>query len=83
MGIVRRDTPPEIVVPVLIIGGGACGLTAALAAHDAGAEVMVLERDASPSGSTALSSGFIPACETRWQSASGNTLSLLQDSSRF
>ena len=69
MGIVRRDTPPEIVVPVLIIGGGACGLTAALAAHDAGAEVMVLERDASPSGSTALSSGFIPACETRWQSA--------------
>ncbi|MCR9175251.1 MAG: FAD-dependent oxidoreductase [Alphaproteobacteria bacterium] len=71
MGIVRRETAPEIVVPILIIGGGACGLTAALAAHDAGAEVMVLERDASPSGSTALSSGFIPACGTRWQSAKG------------
>jgi fumarate reductase flavoprotein subunit len=71
MGIVRRDTSPEIVVPVLIIGGGACGLTAALAAHDAGVEVMVLERDASPSGSTALSSGFIPACETRWQADKG------------
>lgn len=67
MAIIRRDTKPEISVPVLVIGGGACGLVAALAAHDAGAEVMVLERDDSPSGSTALSSGFIPACGTRWQ----------------
>ena len=58
-------------VPVLVIGGGACGLIAALAAHDAGAVVLVLERDAVPSGSTALSSGFIPACGTRWQRAAG------------
>jgi fumarate reductase flavoprotein subunit len=58
-------------VPVLIIGAGACGLTAALAAHDAGAEVMVLERDRTPSGSTALSSGFIPAAGTRFQRAKG------------
>ena len=56
-------------VPVLIIGAGACGLTAALAAHDADAEVMVLERDRTPSGSTALSSGFIPAAGTRYQRA--------------
>jgi fumarate reductase flavoprotein subunit len=56
-------------VPVVIIGGGACGLTAALAARDAGADVLVLERDASPSGSTALSSGFIPAAGTRYQRA--------------
>jgi fumarate reductase flavoprotein subunit len=58
-------------VPVVIVGAGACGLTAALAARDAGAEVLVLERDASPSGSTALSSGFIPAAGTRYQRAAG------------
>jgi fumarate reductase flavoprotein subunit len=57
----------ELHVPVVIIGAGACGLIAALAAHDAGAEVLVLERDEQPSGSTALSSGFIPACATRFQ----------------
>ncbi len=58
-------------VPVLIIGAGACGLTAALAAHDAGAEVLVLERDPSPSGSTAMSSGMIPAAGTALQAARG------------
>ncbi|WP_298722964.1 FAD-dependent oxidoreductase [uncultured Ferrovibrio sp.] len=58
-------------VPVLVIGGGACGLVAALAAHDAGAEVLVLERDPSPSGSTAMSSGMIPAAGTSLQKARG------------
>ena len=58
-------------VPVVIVGAGACGLTAALAARDAGAEVLILERDQSPSGSTALSSGFIPAAGTRYQRAAG------------
>jgi len=58
-------------VPVLIIGAGACGLTAALAAHDAGAEVLVLERDTSPTGSTAMSSGMIPAAGTALQAARG------------
>jgi fumarate reductase flavoprotein subunit len=61
----------DVTVPVVIVGAGACGLIAALAAHDAGAEVMVLERDERPSGSTALSSGLIPACGTRWQRAIG------------
>lgn len=58
-------------VPVLVIGGGACGLVAALAAHDAGAEVLVLERDPSPSGSTAMSSGMIPAAGTALQALRG------------
>ncbi|MGH7004129.1 MAG: FAD-dependent oxidoreductase [Alphaproteobacteria bacterium] len=58
-------------VPILVIGGGACGLTAALAARDAGAEVLVLERDPSPSGSTAMSSGMIPAAGTKVQAAHG------------
>ena len=60
-----------ISVPVLVIGAGACGLVAALAARDAGAEVLVLERDATPGGSTALSSGFIPAAYTRFQREKG------------
>lgn len=58
-------------VPVLVIGSGGAGLTAALAARDAGADVLVLERDPSPSGSTALSSGMIPAAGTRVQAARG------------
>jgi fumarate reductase flavoprotein subunit len=56
-------------VPVAIVGGGACGLMAALALADNGVECVVLERDAAPSGSTALSSGFIPAAGTRAQAA--------------
>ena len=67
----------EFKVPVLVIGAGACGLTAALAARGQGEEVLVLERDAKPSGSTALSSGMIPACDTRFQRARG-----IQDSPR-
>jgi fumarate reductase flavoprotein subunit len=58
-------------VPVVVIGGGACGLVAALAARDGGCEVLVLERDAALGGSTALSSGFVPAAGTRVQRARG------------
>jgi len=61
----------EFTVPVLVVGAGAAGLTAALAAGEAGAEVLVLERDAVPRGSTALSAGLIPAPGTRWQRAAG------------
>ncbi|MCZ7562565.1 MAG: FAD-dependent oxidoreductase [Burkholderiales bacterium] len=61
----------DFAAPVVIVGAGACGLVAALAARDAGAEVLVIERDASPSGSTALSSGFVPAAGTRYQRAAG------------
>src|SRR5262249_25117684 len=48
-------------VPLLIIGAGAAGLCAALKAREAGADVVVIERDAVPAGSTALSAGLIPA----------------------
>ncbi len=58
-------------VQVLIIGAGACGLVAALAAQHHGADVLVLEQDKVPAGSTALSSGFIPAAGTRFQAALG------------
>lgn len=56
---------------VAVIGAGACGLVAALMAKEAGADVLVFERDAAPQGSTAMSSGMIMACETRFQRAKG------------
>jgi fumarate reductase flavoprotein subunit len=61
----------ELHVPVAIVGAGACGLTSALMLHDAGIDCVLLERDAAPSGSTALSSGFIPAPGTLVQRARG------------
>lgn len=57
----------EVDLPVVIIGAGAAGLTAALAVREAGVDVLVLERDTLPRGSTALSAGLIPASGTRWQ----------------
>jgi len=64
------DTPE---VPVAIVGAGACGLVAALGLRDAGIDCVLLERDARPQGSTALSSGFIPAAGTAVQRAAGVT----------
>lgn len=52
---------------VAIVGAGACGLVAALTAQEAGAETVVFERDPLPQGSTAMSSGMIMACGTRFQ----------------
>ena len=56
---------------VAIVGGGACGLTAALTLSQLGVDCVVLERDALPTGSTALSSGFVPAAATQAQQAQG------------
>jgi fumarate reductase flavoprotein subunit len=61
----------ETTVPILIVGAGAAGLCAALSAHEAGAELAVLERDSVPRGSTALSAGLVPAAGTRFQAALG------------
>jgi fumarate reductase flavoprotein subunit len=58
-------------VRVAIVGAGACGLVAATVLRDAGVECVLLERDGRPAGSTALSSGFIPAAGTRVQAAAG------------
>lgn len=60
-----------IEIPVVVIGAGAAGLIAALSAHEAGAEVLVVERDPVPMGSTALSAGLVPAAGTRWQREAG------------
>lgn len=51
----------------VVIGAGACGLCTALRLVDGGVTPLVLERDAQPTGSTSMSSGFIPAAGTRQQ----------------
>lgn len=73
MTIVAAGTAPapEIGYPVVVIGGGACGLTAALAARDAGVAALVIERDPVPRGTTAMSTGLIPAAGTPDQAAAG------------
>ena len=67
----------EFRVPVLVIGGGACGAVAALAARSAGADVLLVERDAAAKGTTALSQGLICAAGTRAQRDRG-----VEDSAR-
>lgn len=72
----RPDIAPppaefDLGVETLIIGAGACGIVAALAATEGGQEVLLTEADAVPSGSTALSAGLIPAAGTRLQHAAG------------
>jgi fumarate reductase flavoprotein subunit len=63
----------EASVEVAIVGAGAAGLVAALAAAEVGAEPLVIERDPAPRGSTALSAGLIPAAGTHWQRERGIT----------
>jgi fumarate reductase flavoprotein subunit len=61
MSVIQFEGKFDFSVPVVVVGAGGCGLTAALAAADAGAEVLVIERDRTPLGSTAMSTGLIPA----------------------
>ena len=61
----------DVSVPVVIIGAGACGLTAALAARDYGAEVVVIEKDKVPRGTTSMSQGTVCAAGTIAQKDSG------------
>ena len=49
---------------VIVVGGGMAGLTAALAAAEAGGDVLVLESEASVGGSMAISGGLIWAPAT-------------------
>lgn len=71
--VIWREKPEEAdtSVDVLVIGAGACGCCAALAAAETGANVLIVERDHSPSGSTSLSGGQVPAAGTRLQQAAG------------
>jgi fumarate reductase flavoprotein subunit len=61
----------EFSVPILVAGGGACGAVAALAAKAAGADVLLIEQDDPPRGSTSMSQGLICAAGTAAQCAAG------------
>ena len=56
---------------VIVIGGGGCGLTAAIAAGQFDLEVLVLEKQERPLSNTARSGGMIPAAGTRLQREAG------------
>jgi fumarate reductase flavoprotein subunit len=61
----------DIEVDVLVIGGGGCGLVAALAAAEKGAQVFLVEKDKNPGGNTSLSQAMVPAAGTRLQKDAG------------
>jgi fumarate reductase flavoprotein subunit len=61
----------ELDVDVVVVGAGGGGLVAALAAADAGASVVVLEKLDTPGGNSALSTGSVPAAGTRQQAENG------------
>src|SRR3569833_1963751 len=61
----------QVDVDVLAIGAGACGLAAAIAAHDAGANVAIVEKQDRPGGNSSLSTGSVPAAGTRFQREAG------------
>lgn len=58
-------------IAVVIAGGGAAGAVAALAARDAGADVLLLEQDATPFGTTSMSQGLLCAAGTAAQKQHG------------
>lgn len=58
-------------IDVLVIGAGACGLAAAISAHDAGASVAIIEKLDRPGGNSSLSTGSVPAANSRFQREAG------------
>lgn len=61
----------DIDVDVVVVGAGGAGLVAALAATDAGASAVVLEKEERPGGNTAASTGSVPGAGSRWQAEAG------------
>jgi fumarate reductase flavoprotein subunit len=60
-------------VDVIVLGGGIAGFSAAASAAEAGAEVLLLEKQATPGGSTAMSGGFFAFTGTEEQREHGVT----------
>ena len=60
-------------VDVVVVGAGAAGLSAAITAQEAGANVLLLEKGGLSGGSTVRSGGKILAAGTPWQEKQGYT----------
>lgn len=56
---------------LVVVGAGACGMVAALAASDAGKSVLVLEKLGVVGGNSTLSTGSVPGANTRFQREAG------------
>lgn len=67
------ETAWDIEVDVLIVGAGGCGLVAALAAAEKGAQVFVVEKEKNPGGNTSLSQAMVPAASSNIQLNAGIT----------
>ena len=58
-------------IEVLVVGAGACGMAAAIAAHDGGATSPIIEKMERPGGNSSLSTGSVPAAGSKYQKAAG------------
>ena len=61
----------DLEVDVLVVGAGGCGMAAAIAAHDAGAQVAIVEKRDRPGGNSSLSTGSVPGAGSRFQREAG------------
>ncbi len=56
---------------IVVIGAGGAGMTAAITAHDAGAKVIVLEKQPITGGNSMLAAGGMNAADTKFQKDAG------------
>ena len=66
-----RMDPKVDTADVVVVGAGAAGYTAAISAHDAGAKVILLEKQPITGGNSMVSAGGMNAAGTRMQTAKG------------
>src|ERR1700722_9942504 len=59
MDLFKKKKQWDVEADVVVIGSGAAGLTAALAAHDGGAKVVVIEKASTVGGASAVSGGVV------------------------
>lgn len=76
--VVKEVTAPteyvQATADIVVIGGGAAGLSAAIEAAQAGKQVVLLEKQAALGGSTSYSGGAVMRNATAEEAAQGNAL---------